>query len=74
MLLSGTWECEPGKWSHEQKGDEYVSLLQGSMVLTSDAGVSDGYEAPDNFMIPDGWTGTWEVTSPLKKFFVVKGE
>ena len=73
-LLSGTWECEPGKWNHTQSGDEHVALLMGEMVLTSEAGTSETYAAPDNFVIPDGWTGTWEVISPLKKFFVVRGE
>ena len=73
-IVTGTWECEPGKWSHEQSGDEYVSLLEGSMILESADGTVEKYSALDSFVIPDGWSGTWEVTEPLKKFFVVKGE
>lgn len=72
-IVSGTWECQPGKWAHAQSGDEYVSLLEGAMWLENDDGAAQ-YRAGDQFVIPDGWTGTWEVTAPLKKFFVVKGE
>lgn len=72
LLVSGTWECEVGKWSHEQSGDEYVNLLEGTMILENEDG-AENYSAHDTFVIPDGWVGTWEVTAPLKKFFVVKG-
>ena len=40
--------------------------------MHSTDGVEVSYQAPDTFVIPGGWEGTWEVTSPLRKHFVVK--
>lgn len=58
--------------SHTQNGDEYVQLLSGSMTLAN-AEASITYNAPDVFVIPNGWTGTWDVTKTVKKFFVLTG-
>lgn len=73
-VKAGLWECEPGKWSHVQSGDEYITLLEGSMILESADGHTESYSAPDSFVIPDGWEGTWEVTARIRKFFAVRGQ
>ena len=38
--------------------DEYVRVLEGSVVLTSSEGERQSYEAGDAFLVPVGWTGT----------------
>ena len=41
--------------------DEYVLVLEGSVVLTSTEGVRQEYQTGDQFLVPRGWTGTWEI-------------
>lgn len=41
--------------------DELVVVLSGRAILTSADGASDEYDAGDTFIVPKGWTGTWEM-------------
>ena len=37
-LISGTWECEPGKLELELEVTEFCHILEGHWVLTSESG------------------------------------
>ena len=51
--------------------DEYVRVLDGSVVLTSSEGVRQSYEAGDAFLVPVGWTGTWEMPTRFRELIIV---
>ena len=54
--------------------DEYVLVLEGSVVLTSTEGVRQEYQTGDQFLVPQGWTGTWEMPSRFRELIIVEAE
>jgi uncharacterized cupin superfamily protein len=51
--------------------DEYVRVLEGSVVLTSSQGERQSYEAGDAFLVPLGWTGTWEMPTRFRELIII---
>ena len=51
--------------------DEYVRVLEGSVVLTSSGGERQIYEAGDAFLVPVGWTGTWEMPTRFRELIII---
>lgn len=68
---SGIYECTPGKWKISYTEDEFCTLLEGHLRLTSDQGDVQEFKAPDSFLIPSGFQGVWEPLTKLRKFFVI---
>jgi uncharacterized cupin superfamily protein len=52
--------------------DEYVLVLEGSVVLISTEGVRQEYQTGDQFLVPRGWTGTWEMPSRFRELIIVE--
>jgi uncharacterized cupin superfamily protein len=75
-FFAGTWASEPGKWKIAYTEEEYCELLEGESVITDASGNSKRVRAGDRFVIPRGFTGSWEVVRATKKIFVIyeKGE
>lgn len=68
---AGLWRSEPGKWKVSYTEEEYCQLLEGKSVLTDAAGHAIVVAAGDSFVIPGGFTGTWEVVETTTKRFVI---
>jgi uncharacterized cupin superfamily protein len=71
-LSAGEWEASVGKWRIAYTEWEYVYVISGSCVITGDDGSTITASAGDGFTIEPGFTGTWEVTAPMRKSWVVK--
>ncbi|MBM4192402.1 MAG: cupin domain-containing protein [Gammaproteobacteria bacterium] len=67
----GIWECEPGAWRIHYTEDEYCRILAGRSLLTNDEGVVREVIAGDEFIIPRGFTGIWEVLECTRKVYVI---
>lgn len=70
-LFTGIYECTAGKWKVSYNEDEFCTLIEGKLRMTSDTGDVQEFKAPDSFMIPSGYSGTWEPLTQLRKFFVI---
>lgn len=70
-LTTGIYECTPGKWRVSYDEDEFCTLLEGRLRMTSETGEVQEYAAPDSFLIPKGYKGFWEPLCKLRKFFVI---
>lgn len=70
-FTAGLYECTPGKWRVSYSEDEFCTLLEGQLRMTSDDGTVQHYQAPDSFLIPSGYSGLWEPLSHLRKIFVI---
>lgn len=70
-FTAGIYACTPGKWNTSYTEDEFCTLIEGAVRLTNDKGEMQEFRAPDSFLIPSGFSGTWEPLSPLRKFFVI---
>lgn len=70
-FCAGVYECSAGKWRVSYSEDEFCTLTEGTVRLTDDAGKTEEFCAPASFLIPAGFSGTWEAVTPARKFFVI---
>ena len=70
-FFAGLWEAEPGCWRVEYTEDEFCQILAGRSVLRDESGAERSVEAGDNFVIPAGFRGEWEVLERTKKIYVI---
>lgn len=71
QLFSGIWSSTKGKWSVTYDEDEFIYLISGKCRLTDADGHAETFKADDAFVIPKGFTGTWETLETLKKYYVI---
>jgi len=70
-FMVGIWHSEPGRWTILYTEEEYCRILEGVSVLADQAGSQVTVRAGDEFVIPAGFSGTWEVLEPTRKRFVI---
>ena len=67
----GLWECEPGAWRIQYTEEEYCKILEGRSILTNADGETFELIAGDEFVIPRGFAGVWEVLDRTRKVYVI---
>ena len=70
-FFAGIWEAEPGCWTVEYTENEFCQILSGRSVLRDSGGGVNGAEAGDNFVVPAGFSGQWEVLETTRKIYVI---
>ena len=68
---AGVWEGEPGQWTIRYTEHEYCEILQGVSVIRDQDGNAKTVRAGDRFVIPSGFSGTWEVLEACRKVYVI---
>ena len=68
---TGIWQSEIGKWKINYTEEEFCQLLEGVSVITDADGNAVTVSAGENFVIPSGFVGTWEVIETTKKIYVI---
>ena len=68
---TGIWHSEPGKWHIRYSEHEYCRVLQGVSVIRDAQGQATQVVAGDEFVIPRGFCGTWEVVEATRKVYVI---
>ena len=48
-----------------------LDVLAGEVVITGKDGRSESFKAGDQLVMQKGWSGTWHMTQPFKKYFVM---
>ncbi len=71
QFMAGIWHSECGRWQVRYTEEEYCQLLEGVSVITDQAGAQTTVRAGEEFVIPAGFVGTWEVVEPTRKRFVI---
>jgi uncharacterized cupin superfamily protein len=66
---SGIWSGEPGIWRVDFTESEFCHILEGVIVVRGDDGSEATFKAGDAFLTPAGFTGTWEIVEPARKFY-----
>lgn len=66
---SGIWHAECGMWRVVFTESEFCHILEGIIVVRGDDGSQATFKAGDAFVSPAGFTGTWEIVEPAKKFY-----
>jgi uncharacterized cupin superfamily protein len=67
----GVWVSEPGTWRVHYTEDEFCMMLEGEAVLTDAAGVSHRYAAGDAFVVPAGFSGSWQSIGNVRKYYAI---
>ncbi len=70
-FTAGIWHSEPGRWKIRYTEEEYCQVLEGISIITDQAGTAVIVRAGEEFVIPAGFIGTWEVVEPTRKRFVI---
>jgi len=70
-FATGTWTCTPGRWRVAYDEEEYCRIITGRGAVIDANGVSRSICAGDEFVIPAGFTGEWEVDEVMAKIWVV---
>ena len=68
---AGIWRSEPGKWNIAYSEEEYCHILEGLSIVTEAGGSAVTVSPGESFVIPRGFTGTWEVVETTTKRFVI---
>ena len=68
---AGIYESSIGKWKVSYTEDEFCTLLEGEVILTNAKGEARDFQAPQSFLIPAGFEGTWESVTNVRKYFVI---
>ena len=71
-ILTGVWECAPSREEIESYPvHEMMTVISGSVTLTSPDGTSETFTSGDTFFIPKGTPLTWHITETLRKFYMI---
>ncbi len=70
-FMAGIWHSERGRWKILYTEEEYCQILEGVSVITDQAGLAVTVRTGEEFVIPGGFVGTWEVVEPTRKRFVI---
>ena len=71
QFFSGIWESSPGKWQVNYGEEEFCAILAGRATLTGADGEAQSFKTGDAFIIPNGFTGTWETIETVRKWYVI---
>ncbi len=72
QVFSGFWSATPATWRMDYKVWEFCQILEGTCTITPDGGSPQQFGPGDSFVCEPGLRGAWEVTSPLRKAFVIR--
>ncbi len=70
-FFTGTWEADPGCWHIEYTENEFCQILSGRSILRDAEGREHELREGDNFVIPAGFKGQWEVLETTRKIYVI---
>ncbi len=71
-ILSGVWECAPCREEIESYPvHEMMTVISGSVTLTTDDGQSQSFTSGDSFFVSKGTKCIWQITETLRKFYMI---
>jgi len=71
QFFAGRWSATRGKWRIRYTENELCVMTSGRVVIESDSGERCTFEAGDAFVVPAGFSGTWEVLEDCGKIYAV---
>jgi uncharacterized cupin superfamily protein len=71
QFFAGVWSATRGCWRIEYTEHEFCHLLEGRVLLTSSMGERWEFGAGDSFVVPAGFSGTWEVLQDCRKLYAI---
>ena len=74
-IMVSVYEAGPGKVRIEGSVyDEFITILEGRLILTPDSGGEYEYKAGDSLIVPKGYQGGWAMPERYRELIVVDTE
>lgn len=71
--MVGFWECTPGRFPVRRDGSHsYMQIVAGEGAIIDADGTEHRITPGSVHVEPDGWEGEWDITSTVRKFYVIK--
>jgi uncharacterized protein len=71
QFFAGRWSATRGKWRVRYTENELCVMTAGRVVIESEAGERHVFSAGDSFLVPAGFSGTWEVLEDCSKIYAI---
>jgi uncharacterized cupin superfamily protein len=71
QFFAGRWAASRGKWRVRYTENELCVMTAGRVVIESEAGQRNTFGAGDAFVVPAGFSGTWEVLEDCCKIYAI---
>jgi uncharacterized protein len=71
QFFAGRWSATQGKWRVRYTENELCVMTAGRVVIESDAGERSTFGPGDAFVVPAGFSGTWEVLEDCSKIYAI---
>ena len=71
QFFAGRWAATRGKWRVSYTENELCVMTAGRVVIESAAGQRSTFAAGDAFVVPAGFSGTWEVLEDCSKIYAI---
>jgi uncharacterized cupin superfamily protein len=71
QFFAGRWSATRGKWRIRYTESELCVMTAGKVVIESDSGERHTFAAGDAFVVPAGFSGTWEVLEDCCKIYAI---
>jgi uncharacterized cupin superfamily protein len=69
QFFAGRWSASRGKWRVRYTENELCVMTAGRVVIESDSGYRNTFVSGDAFVVPAGFSGTWEVLEDCSKIY-----
>ena len=74
-IMVSVYEAGPGKVRIDGSVyDEFITILEGRLILTPDSGGEYEYKAGESLIVPKGYQGGWEMPERYRELIVVDTE
>lgn len=67
----GVWGSDSGKWTLNYTEDEFCFIISGDAIITDSEGNREILTQGDAFVVPAGFSGTWETPTSVQKFYAI---
>ena len=71
QFFAGRWAATRGKWRVRYTESELCVMTAGRVVIESASGERSSFGPGDVFVIPSGFSGTWEVIEDCAKIYAI---
>ena len=71
QFFAGRWSATRGKWRVRYTEHELCVMTAGRVVLESANGARSSFGPGDAFVVPAGFSGTWEVLEDCSKIYAI---
>jgi len=74
QVITEIYEDDPATFRFKEPFpyDEFITVLNGKLILTNASGVSQEYVAGDFLVVPKGFSGTWQMLGNFRELVVIE--